>query len=68
MISEEFIEDRIDEVSKDFQDKLKGVMESAAFEAGVADPTEIVDEIAWWVELSLAPDLKEALLGGARNA
>ena len=68
MISEEFIEDRVDEVSKVFQEKLKTVIESAAFEAGVADPTEIVDEVAWWVELTLAYDLNIALLGEARNA
>jgi hypothetical protein len=67
-LTPEFVEDRIDEFAQAYWERLKLVIESSAFDGGVADPSEIVEEIGWWVELTLAGNLKDALIGGSNNA
>jgi hypothetical protein len=63
MLSEEFVEDRLREVADTFVGDLKGVVEAAAFEAGVADPSSIVDDVIWWAELILEERFRYALSG-----
>jgi hypothetical protein len=62
MISKEFVEDRLREVADAFIVDLQGVVETAAFEAGIADPSSIVDDVIWWARLELEERFKHALI------
>ena len=67
-LTPEFVEDRIDEVVKGFIPDLEEVIGLAVHEAYASDPSGLVEEVRWWVEMHLSEALKDAILGESFNA
>ena len=68
MISKEFVEDRVREVAHQMLTEVEGVVESAAYDAGVAEPDQIVEAVSWWWESEVAGKFIRGLIEEERNA